>query len=245
MWGAAGGGQQHPDHEDGPDEVELLLGRERPEVLDGRRRVLGGEVVDGECARCQFCTYSVLARMSPRNCSQLHSGTKTTVAPAHTASVTSEAGQDAPCAARPERGQRERPVRSTSRRSSDVIRKPEIDEEHVDADEAAGQRPTATGDRRRPAITAMARRAWISGRTAVEDACLVGLPSFRRGGCAAGSGRAGAPRGSAAAAVSASGEMASTRQAKSEFSAQTSDQECRAAVLGVLQRRCGEPALAA
>ena len=40
-----------------PHEVELLLDRQRPVVLHGRRAVGRGEVVDRACAaRCQFCT---------------------------------------------------------------------------------------------------------------------------------------------------------------------------------------------
>ena len=68
----------------------------------------------------------MLARISVKNCCQRVSGTKATVASAHTSTVSSAAGR----MRRARRAQKARsetePVRSASRSSSEVMRNPEM-----------------------------------------------------------------------------------------------------------------------
>ena len=77
--------------QDRPDEVELLLDRERPEVLDRRRHVVGGEVVDGVGGQLPVLHVAAPRRDSGRTASTRSAGTARRPT-ALTARTSSDAG---------------------------------------------------------------------------------------------------------------------------------------------------------
>ena len=125
-----------------PHQVELLLGRQRPEVLDRRtarsrrrssrrRRPRAASSARTACWRASRRSTAPSGSAGRARASRRAQSGERRAAP--------RAGSAARGAPRSRRARRCR-VRSISRSRCDVIRKPEIDEEDVDADEAAGQR---------------------------------------------------------------------------------------------------------
>ena len=122
-----GSTRDREQHQHRPDEVELLLGRQRPEVLDRRRAVVGGEVVDrgvGELpvldvrrARAHLLEELLpVAAAGRRRSSPPRRPTASRAPPAGSAARAAPRSADSDSV----------PVRSISRSSSEVIRKPEI-----------------------------------------------------------------------------------------------------------------------
>ena len=114
-------------HQQRPDQVELLLGRQRPVVLGRRGRVVGGEVVDRVRPRAPSSRRTARPpRISPKNCCHTSRGTNTSTPTAETSSTTYDAGSSRRIRRAQNCDRLTDPVRSTSRRRCEVIRKPEI-----------------------------------------------------------------------------------------------------------------------
>ena len=104
--------QQHAEHDRRPEQVELLLDRERPEMQHRRRAGERREVRLARPMKCQFTTYPSDASTSPRSVSSPREGAST-AAYTSTASEHHEQGrQQASRASGPERTERDaaRPI---------------------------------------------------------------------------------------------------------------------------------------
>ena len=114
------------EHEQRPDDVELLLRRERPVVLHRRRGVRGGQVVDSVARQRPVLDVrgrapDLLEELLPEQ-----AGTKRNTPTAVMASTTRAAGSSRRARRAQKSASRTRPLRCTSRSRLPVIRKPEM-----------------------------------------------------------------------------------------------------------------------